>query len=70
MKKQVKEKVEETGLMFLKDNIKSTGKSIEYTHFEMINYLTSNSLLTIQKKKHLKLWQEWQKWKPITKINM
>ena len=37
--------------MFLKDNIKSTGKSIEYTHFEMINYLTSNSLLTIQEKK-------------------
>ena len=51
MKKQVKEKVEETGLMFLKDNIKSTGKSIEYTHLEMRNYLTSNSLLTIQEKK-------------------
>ena len=51
MKKQVKEKVEETGLMFLKDNIKCTVKSIEYTHFEVINYLTSVSLLTIQKKK-------------------
>ena len=43
--------MEETGLIFLKYNIKSTGKSIEYTHLEMRNYLTSNSLLTIQEKK-------------------
>ena len=50
-KKIVKQKCEESGLTYLKCHIKSKGKEMTYIQLDMRNYLSSNSLLTIQEKK-------------------
>ena len=47
----VKKKCEENGLEYLKRHIKSKGKEMIYMNMEMRNYLSSNSILTIQEKK-------------------
>ena len=50
-KNMVKQKCEECGLNYLKHHIKSKGKEMTYMHLEMRNYLSSDSLLTVQEKK-------------------
>ena len=50
-KKMVKQKCEQSGLEYLKHQIKSKGKEITYLYLEMRKYLSSDSLLTIQEKK-------------------
>ena len=46
----MKQKGQESGLEYLKHQIKSKGKEILYMHLEKRKHISSNSLLTIQEK--------------------
>ena len=52
-KEYIRKKVESAALKYLKSQIKSKGKEMEYTHVEMQEYLKPESKLTIKEKQDI-----------------